>query len=47
MRENWLANRIFKSYDDIVEHRCFPWNKLVDLPWRITSIGMRQWRHGY
>ena len=23
MRDNWLSNRIFKSYDDILEHCCF------------------------
>jgi len=30
MRENWLSNRIFKSYEDIVDHCCFAWNKLID-----------------
>ena len=47
MRDNWLSNRIFSSYDDIVDHCCFAWNKLVDQPWRIMSIGLRQWAHGY
>ena len=46
MRDNWLSNRIFKSYDDIVDHCCFNWNKLVERPWLITSIGMRGWAHG-
>jgi hypothetical protein len=46
MRDNWLSNRIFSSYDDIVDHCCFAWNKLVDQPWRIMSIGLRQWAHG-
>jgi hypothetical protein len=32
MRDNWLSNRIFKSHDDIVDHCCFAWNKLVDQP---------------
>lgn len=41
MRDNWLSNRIFKSYDDIVDHCCDAWNKLVDQPWKIMSIGMR------
>jgi hypothetical protein len=41
------VQRIFKSYDDIVDHCCFAWNKLVDQPWRIMSIGLRQWAHGY
>ena len=43
---NWLSNRIFKSYDDIVDHCCFAWNNLVNQPWRIMSAGMRQWVHG-
>jgi DDE superfamily endonuclease len=47
MRENWLSNRIFLSYDDIVDHCCFAWNNLVDQPWRIMSIGLRQWAHGF
>jgi hypothetical protein len=46
MRDNWLSNRIFKSYDDILDHCCFAWNHLVDQPWRIMSIGLRQWAHG-
>lgn len=45
MRDNWLSNRVFKSYDDIVDHSCDAWNKLVDQPWRIMSIGMRDWAH--
>ncbi len=24
MRDNWLSNRVFKSHDDIVDHRCLP-----------------------
>jgi hypothetical protein len=43
MRDNWLSNRIFTSYDDIVDHCCEAWNKLVDQPWRIMSIGLREW----
>src|SRR5215475_153280 len=39
MRENWLSNRVFKSYDDLVDHCCAAWNRLVDQPWRIMSIG--------
>ena len=29
LRDNWLSNRVFKSYDDIVEHCCDAWNKLI------------------
>ena len=43
MRDNWLSNRIFKDYDDIVEHCCASWNKLVNQPWKIMSIGHREW----
>jgi hypothetical protein len=43
MREKWLSNRIFKSFDDIVDHCCDAWNKLVDQPSRIMSIGLRDW----
>jgi transposase len=46
MRENWLSNRVFKSYEDIVDHCCDAWNKLTDQPWRIISIGTRKWAHG-
>ena len=47
MRDNWLSNRVFKSYDDLVDHCCEAWNKRVDQPWRIMSIGLRQWAHGF
>ena len=46
MRDNWLSNRVFKSYDDIVALCCDAWNNLIDRPWKIMSIGMRQWAHG-
>jgi hypothetical protein len=29
MRQNWLSNRIFKSFDDIVDHCCYAWNTLT------------------
>ena len=47
MRDNWLSNLIFKSYDDIVSQCCAAWNKLVQQPSTITSIGMREWAHGF
>ncbi|MGB6326558.1 MAG: IS630 family transposase [Methylocella sp.] len=43
MRDNWLSNRVFESYDDILDHCCFAWNKLIDMPWKIISIGTRDW----
>ena len=47
MRENWLSNRIFTSYDNLVDHCCAAWNKLLDQPWRIMSLGLRAWAHEY
>jgi len=47
MRDNWLSNRILKSYDDLVDHCCEAWNKLVDQPWRIMTLGLRQWAHRF
>jgi hypothetical protein len=32
MRQNWLSNRIFKSFDDIIDHCCYAWNTLIDQP---------------
>jgi hypothetical protein len=43
MRDNWLSNRIFKSYEDILNHCCYAWKQLVDMPWKIMSIGLRNW----
>lgn len=47
MRDNWLSNRVFQSHRDIVDHSCHAWNKLVDQPWRIMSIGLRDWAHRF
>jgi len=32
--------------EDILDHCCFAWNCLTDQPWRVMSIGLRQWAHG-
>ena len=45
MRQNWLSNRVFPTYDAILDAGCQAWNKLIDDPERITSIGMRKWAH--
>jgi transposase len=47
MRDNWLSNRVFDSYDEIVDHCADAWNKLVAQPWKIMSIGMRDWAHEF
>ena len=45
MRENWLSNRIFTSYTDVLDHCCYAWNKLIDRLWLIMSLGLRKWAH--
>src|ERR1700756_2925141 len=45
MRQNWLSNRVFKSYDNIVDHCCYAWNTLIDQPWKIMSIALRDWAY--
>ena len=45
MRDNWLSNRVFTSHDNIIDHCCEAWNKLIDQPWRIMTIGRRKWTH--
>ncbi len=47
MRDNWLSNRVFNSYEDIIDHCCEAWNKLIDQPWKIMSIGLRDWAHEF
>jgi transposase len=47
IRDNWLSNRVFLSYDNILDHCCDAWNKLIDQPWVIMSIGLRDWAHGF
>jgi len=47
MRDNWLSNRIFLYHDDIVAHCCHQWKRLVEQPWRIMSIGLREWARGF
>jgi hypothetical protein len=47
LRDNWLSNRVFHSYSNIVDHCCHAWNKLVAQPWTIMSIGLRDWAHGF
>ena len=47
MRDNWLSNRLFSSYGNVVDHCCDAWNRLVEQPWRIMSIRLRKWAHGF
>ena len=45
IRDDWFSNRVFKSYEDILDHRCYAWNSLIEQPWKIMSIGTREWAH--
>ena len=47
IRQNGLSNRVFESYDQIIALRRHAWNKLIDQPWTIISIGRRRWAHGF
>lgn len=43
LRANWISNRVFEDYDDIIDVGCEAWNKLIDQPDKIKSIGKRKW----
>jgi putative transposase len=43
MRANWLSNRVFETYDAIIDAACDAWQKLIAQPQTITSIGTRDW----
>jgi hypothetical protein len=45
LRQNWLSNRVFDTYEAIIKAACEAWNKLIAQPKTITSIGLRQWAH--
>ena len=36
MRDNWLSNRVFTCYDNLVAQ-----------PWRIMALGLRHWAHRF
>src|SRR5271166_3342569 len=45
LRANWLSNRVFDSYEEIIDAACEAWRRLIAQPETITSIGMREWAH--
>ena len=45
LRANWLSNRVFDTYADILDAACDAWKRLIGQPKTITSIGMRNWAH--
>src|SRR5918993_1203442 len=45
LRSNWLSNRVFESYEAIIEAACEAWRNLLAQPRTITSIGACDWAH--
>ncbi len=45
LRQTYLSNRVFEDYDAIIAAGSKAWNRLIESPWKIMSIGMRQWAH--
>lgn len=45
LRQTYLSNRVFDGYDAIIDAACQAWNRLIEKPWIIMSIGMRDWAH--
>lgn len=43
LRQTWLSNRVFPDYEAILDACCRAWNNLMDRPWKIMSIGLREW----
>lgn len=43
LRQNWLSNRVFETYEDILEAACDAWQRLMLQPETITSIGYQDW----
>ena len=43
LRQTWLSNRVFASYEAIIEAACDAWRRLISQPHTITSIGLREW----
>ena len=45
LRATWLSNRVFESYEAIIEAACAAWRRLMSQPHTIISIGLREWAH--
>ena len=43
LRQNFLSNRVFPTYKEIVDAACWAWNKLRAEVGRIKSIATRTW----
>jgi hypothetical protein len=45
LRQNWLSNRVFDTYDAILAAGYDAWTNLIAQPHTIMSIGTREWAH--
>jgi len=45
LRQTWLSTKVFENYDAILNAGSQAWNRLMDDPETIMSIGMRDWGH--
>ena len=45
LRQTWLSNRVFETYEEIIDAACQAWRNLIARPKAVTSIGMRDWAH--
>ena len=50
LRPNWLSNRVFETYDDIIDAACDAWNKLIaqpqtSSPQSACAIGLTSVKH--
>ncbi|MGH7042580.1 MAG: IS630 family transposase [Acetobacteraceae bacterium] len=43
LRQNFLSNRVFATYEAIIDACCEAWNKLIAMPGRIHSIAERDY----
>ena len=43
LRQTWLSNRVFDTYEEIIQAACDAWRRLIAQPHTITSIASREW----
>ena len=43
LRQTWLSNRLFETYEEVVDAACDAWIRLTREAGRIRSIATRQW----
>jgi transposase len=43
LRQNYLSNRVYETYNAIVDACCEAWNALIATPMAIQSIATRAW----